>query len=484
MCIIPVKITMKAMLINLNDEQSTIIDDMMLVFCTAMRHSFKKLLEGKAVGGLEKAVGKKYNLNIRQAKDAVESARQTISSQRELVKLNRDNYRRKVEAIEKKLTSSKKLTDKKRRALSSKLDKRKRKLAYFQKFIDEKTIQPVTFGTKRMFLRRCKGLITNKQWKDCRNNRFYSRGDKTKKGNPNLRVIVENQMTYLEISTLEKTANNRSIKIKVAVYLPQKLSKKTGKINGTNYTEIFLNHLKTGEAYKVELIKREGKYYCHITFELIQAEVIYTGHNGILGIDTNPDGLALTMIDNKGNYKWHFYLKQSDLLYARSTKRENLCGKIAKQIVLIAKIYNCGISIEDLKFKDDKDVSSKFSRIKHGFIYSKLLKMIESACYREGIEIVKVKPQLTSIMGLYKYCYQYGMSVHNGAAMVIARRSYEFNEKGPKILVSRFVKNVEKFNECTEWKKWSKLNKTIKEKVGENPGLWLANRKKILGLAN
>jgi IS605 OrfB family transposase len=456
----------------------------MLVFCTAIRYSFNRLIEGNIKKDeLEKIVAHKYNLNIRQAKDAVESARQTIISQRELLKENKDNYKKKVKVIEKQLKNDK-LSQRKRNALKSKLDKRKRRLAYFQKHIDNKTIPPVTFGTKKMFIRRCKGLITNEEWKNCRNNRFYSRGDKTKKGNPNLRVIIKNGMSYLEISTLEKTKSNRAIKIQVPIYLPEKLSKKTGKINGNNYREMFLNHLQSGEAYQVELIKRNGKYYAHITFELPIIETLYTGHNGIIGIDTNPHGFALTMIDNKGNYKWHTYLKQGELQYARSNRRENLCGELAKQVILLAKTYGCGIAIEDLKFKNDKDVNSKFARIKHQFIYSKLLKMLESACIREGIEIIKVKPQFTSKIGLYKYCHQYGIVVHNGAGMVIARRSYGFKERVPKILVDKFIDDKEKFNKYNEWKKWTVINKNIKRKVGVKPDLWLINRKKLLGIAS
>jgi predicted transposase len=232
---------MRAILINVSDGQKQILDNMMLVFCTAIRYSFKRLLEGVKIGDLEKDVANKYNLNIRQAKDAVENARQTIQSQKELVKMNYQNYGRKVKAIEKQLKSDK-LSDKKRNALLSKLDKRKRKLHYWQYFIDAHTIPPVVFGTKQMFLRRCKGLITNQEWKDCRNNRIYSRGDKTKNGNPNLREVIKNNMTFLEISTLEKTETNRAIKIQVPIYLPQKFSKKTGKVNGIKYRELFLNH--------------------------------------------------------------------------------------------------------------------------------------------------------------------------------------------------------------------------------------------------
>lgn len=40
------KITMKAILINLNDEEKLIIDNMMLIFCTAIRYLFNRLIEG------------------------------------------------------------------------------------------------------------------------------------------------------------------------------------------------------------------------------------------------------------------------------------------------------------------------------------------------------------------------------------------------------------------------------------------------------
>ncbi|KJS49156.1 MAG: transposase, partial [Peptococcaceae bacterium BRH_c23] len=86
------KTTMKAILIDLTSEQKALLDHMMLVFCTAVRYSFKRQLEGQVIGDLERVVAHKYNLNIRQAKDAVESARQTIVSQHVLVKLYHEDY--------------------------------------------------------------------------------------------------------------------------------------------------------------------------------------------------------------------------------------------------------------------------------------------------------------------------------------------------------------------------------------------------------
>lgn len=459
------KTTIKAILISPNEEQRKIIDNLMLVFCTAIRFSFNRLLEGNEIKELEKDVSRKYNLNIRQAKDAVENARQIILSQRELLKINYESYSKKVARIKGMLNSDKNISPKKRNALISKLDKRKRKQEYFKKHIDNKSIPPVIFGTKEMFLKRCKGNISNEEWKACRNNRIYSRGDKTKKGNPNLRVVIINGMSFLEISTLDKTETNRAIKIQVPLYLPQKLSKKTGKINGRNYRRMFLDHLKSGEAYQVEIIRKNDNYYVHITFE--EANIISNTYTGRIGIDTNPDGFALTEIDTTGNYKWGTCLNEHELLYARSNRRRNLCGELARRAATIAKDKDCSIAIEDLHFENDIDVQSKFARIRHQFIYRTLLTMLERACIREGIKIVKVKPQFTSKIGLYKYCGQFRVNVHNGAAMVIARRSYGFKEKVPKLLKDKLILNRNSFDKYNEWRKWTILNKIIEEKGGK-----------------
>ena len=480
---IVLKITTKAVITEMEDNQKEKLDLLMKVFCSAVRYSFNRIIEGKKIGDIEKDVAVKYNLNTRQAKDAVENGRQTIASQKELVKMNYENYNKKVKKIESTLKKEN-LSNKKRNALEKKLEKRKRKRDYWKKFIDNKTIPPVVFGTKQLFIKRCKGTVSKEEWQDARSNRVYSRGDKTKKGNPNLRIILDKSgNTFLEISTLEKTSTNRCIKISVPIYLPRKLSKKTGNINGIDYRTLFLNHLDTSKAYQVEILRKNGKYYCHITFDLPEIKKYFTGHNSIIGIDTNPDGFALTKINNTGNYLEHRYLKQHELLYARSNRRSNLCGELVKEVINIVKANGCAVAIEDLKFKNDIDVTKKFARIKHQFIYSKLLKILESACYREGIEVIKVKPQFTSKIGLYKYCHQYGMAVHSGAALVIARRSYGYKERVPKILKDKFTGNIKGFNSKNEWEKWSIIKNKIKKEGGEKPGLWISNRKEILGKA-
>lgn len=99
-----------------------------------------------------------------------------------------------------------------------------------------------------------------------------------------------------------------------------------------------------------------------------------------------------------------------------------------------------------------------------------------------------MKPQYTSKIGLYKYCHQYGLDVHNGAALVIARRSYGFKEPVPKLLRDKLVKKPKLFEQTNEWSQWSTINRQItklfkKRKEVNTPGLWLVHRKELLGIA-
>ncbi|KUO71378.1 MAG: hypothetical protein APF77_00215 [Clostridia bacterium BRH_c25] len=47
---------MKAVLINVDPEQKQAIDKLMAMFCSAVRYSFGRILDGKKIGEIEKDV--------------------------------------------------------------------------------------------------------------------------------------------------------------------------------------------------------------------------------------------------------------------------------------------------------------------------------------------------------------------------------------------------------------------------------------------
>ena len=455
------KTTIRGTILELSSEQQFVIDNLMNRYCAAIRWSYKRLMENFEIQHIRLAVQQKFGLNSRQANDAVYEAQQVIISQYKLVSLNFENAKAKVERTKRLLAKAK--SPRRIYNLTLKLVKQKRKLAKLQHYLDTKTFPSVVFGTKELFRKRCKGLISKEEWQQARSNRYLSRGDKTKGGNLNTRLYVVNGQIVMDIATTPIPSGNavRYNRITVPVYLAQKPSKKTGKINGLNYRQMVLDYLKTGEAYQVEMIRENDKYYIHVAIEETIPET-YTSYNGLYGVDTNPDGLGIASLDYLGQFRGHMWMSQGEWTYARSNRRLNLIGEQAKLLVNMAQESGKGLAVEDLDFKQDKDVSAKFNRMSHGFVWSKFLEAVERKALRDGVPLIKVKPTFTSVIGILKYQHQYGSSNHESAAYVIGRRALGYDyEKVPRSLVDEFVKDKDGFSYINNWKQWSAIKKAI-----------------------
>ena len=481
------KTTAMGVILDPTEEQKQFLDDLMARYCAAVRWAFNRLLEDWKTQDVRLVVQGKFGLNSRQANDAVHDAQATISSQRELVKLNHANAAKRVQFTQARLDKAK--SSAKRARLQRRLEKEQRKLARWQAHIDAGTIPTVIFGTKELFIQRCKGNISREQWRDARSNRYTSRGDKEKGGNLNTRIVVIDGQTCLEIAAepVQKGKTVRYNRITVPIYIAHKPSKKTGQINGLNYRQMVLDYLKTGNAYQVEILRRNGRYYVHITIEE-ETPATYNARGGVLGVDTNPDGLGNCFADYLGQFRESIWLPQGEWTYARSNRRINLVGEAAALVVEMAATLECALSVEDLEFKDDKSVSAKFNRMSHGFVWSAFLKAVERRAARKGVPLIKKKPPFSSIIGILKYQEQYGLSNHESAGYVLARRGLGIdNEKVPKPLVARFIKKTDGFRYLNNWKQWGAIKKAavaaIKEITSsevESLVSWQHHRKNVL----
>lgn len=479
------KTTVMGIIVELASEQKEYLDNLMSLYCAAVRWSFKRLLEGKETQQIRKRVQIKFNLNSRQANDVVYDAQATITSQHELVQQHCKNAKARVEFTENHIAKAK--SPQKIANLIKRLDKEQRKLAKWQHYHDTNTFPPVVFGGKKLFQERCKGKITREAWQEARSNRYLSRGDKAKGGNLNTRLYETDGQIYLNIAA-EPTGTGRYNRITVPIYMAHKPSKKTGKINGINYRKMVLDHLKTGNTYQVEILRRHGKYYLHVTIEE-EALVPYNA-KGATGVDTNPGGLGVALVDYLGQYRGSLWLGEGEWTYARSSRRTNLIGEKAKEVVTLAKEMGNTLIIEDLKFKNDKSVTAKFNRMSHGFVWSKFLKDVDRCAAREGVPIIKVKPPFTSVIGILKYQHMYGLSSHQSAAYVIARRGLGFDrEKIPKVLLDKLIKKKPEFKQMANWKQWSAAKKAVLAKIKKitkrqvkSLVSWQVHRKEVLGI--
>jgi IS605 OrfB family transposase len=268
----------------------------------------------------------------------------------------------------------------------------------------------VIFGGKKTWVKMLSGLITKQEWHTVRDSELYSRGDVTKQGNPNIRVIRISGGYKLRVGL----PGARQF-LMFTLYIPEKFQE-----------EFDLN----SGCYDVRIKYRDNKFYAFIGLNISELKPVFKFGEGCLGIDTNPDGLAVVEIDRDGNLLEHIYLSNSRIQFARHDKRKNDIEDLALQVVNIAVLKGKGIVLEDLKFNlNKKSKCKKFNRMKHNFIYASLLQAIERRAIKDGVEVRKVNPAFTSITGILKYQEQYSLNRHTAAALVIARRGYGLMEK-------------------------------------------------------
>ena len=245
------------------------------------------------------------------------------------------------------------------------------------------------FGGKKLWNKFIKGSISKKKWLYNRNSTLYSRGDKTHKGNPNIR-IVGNQLWIND-------PESDWLKGKLWINKPVNLT-----------------------CYDARVQLKEGKFHVTFSWEELDPPKITDISKGVIGIDTNPNGEALTEINSTGNIQSHIFLKNNRIQFALKGKRDYDIKQMAVKIVSIALQAGKPLVLENLQFKNKK-MGKKFNRMSHNFIHRKMIEAIKSCALKSGVEVIEVPAAYTSIVGKLKYQNMYSLSVHNAAAMVIGR---------------------------------------------------------------
>jgi len=263
---------------------------------------------------------------------------------------------------------------------------------------DEHTL----FGGRRLWKKFLSKLVTKDQWHEVRDGELYSRGDVTKQGNPNIRVIGSPEGYRLRVGL-----PGRGEFLFFKLYIPEKFQPEF---------ELYR------QCYDVRIKAKDGKFYAYIGLTIPDEKPVFRFNSGAIGIDTNPDGLAVVETGRDGNLLSHTYLHADRLQFASRDKRKNDIEELAKQVVDLAVQKGKGIVLEDLKFNDGKHGPKKFNRMRHNFIYSQLLQAIERRAMKNRVEVKKINPAFTSITGMLKYQEQYSLNRHTAAALIIARR--------------------------------------------------------------
>ena len=193
--------------------------------------------------------------------------------------------------------------------------------------------------------------------------------------------------------------------------------------------------------------KRDAKgWRVFATTELPEVEVTTDRRRGAIGVDLNADHLAVAETDASGNYlnSWRVPL----VTYGkRHHQGEALIGDAVASVVEYARGAGKPLVVEQLDFRQKKAVlegeSRKYSRMLSGFSYGKIKAYFLSRGYREGVEIIEVNPAYSSVVGRVKFMERYGLTVHQAAALALARRLLGCSERIPRRWVAPIGNGVQ-----------------------------------------
>jgi len=377
-------ITVECLLAFDKEEDKERVLSTMRKFSSIVRFAYKRLMEGAGRKELKKLLSRKYGINTRYSDDAILLSRQTLES-----------------CIEK-----------------------------------EQNPKKLVFGSRELFEQLKKKHLTGKRrdelrqkWEERRYGILQSRGDKSKEGNLNLRIVNLNSQWHLRINL----GNGEYVWARVIRSAKRKTDKWISFISGLEHAE------KTGDwfPYTVRLKLRNGKIYAQFSKEEKFPEMTITKDNGVIGIDINayPFHLALVHTAKDGNLEKYERISLDKLLEGSSEKREYLSWQVVHQVVEIAKRERKAIVVENLeKLPKGRrgDGLPKLRQKLQKWVYKALLQKIEIVAKRNGIQVIKVNPAYTSIIGKLKYAPLYNIDKDTAGAYVIARRGLGFKERLPK----------------------------------------------------
>jgi len=377
-------LTVECLLAFDKDEDKERVLSTMRKFSSMIRFAYKRLMGRTERKELKRLLSRKYGINTRYSDDAILLAKQNLES-----------------CLER--------------------EQNPKKLVFGSRELFEQLKKKHLTGKRREILRQ--------KWEERRYGILYSRGDKSREGNLNLRLVNLDDQWHLRINL----GNGKYVWAKVTRSVKRKTDKWIDFISNIEHAE------KTGDwfPYTVRLRLRNGKIYAQFSKEEKLPEVSITKDNGVIGIDINayPFHLAIVHTAKDGNLEKYERISLDNLLKGSLEKREYLSWQTAHQVVEIAKRERKGIVVENLeKIPKGKrgDGLPKLRQRLQKWIYKALLQKIEIVARRNGIQVIRVNPAYTSIVGKLKYAPLHNIDKDTAGAYVIARRGLGFKERLPK----------------------------------------------------
>lgn len=214
-------------------------------------------------------------------------------------------------------------------------------------------------------------------------------------------------------------------------------------------------------------VEDHGDYYIFKAMVYVPENqyVNYSKSSGVIGIDCNYDHLARSETDSTGNLIDTGVIPFS--LYGKSTNQVTyIIEHVAKDMLDIASNKKKPIVVERLDTTNSKSnlrYRNKLSNRKiTQFAYRQLLDSLINRADKVGVGVFQVSPAFTSVIGKVKYMKPKGLSIHQSAAYVIARRGMYYKEKVPPVLFNLLPEKITCKHHWTHWNTISRYTKNTK----------------------
>ncbi|WP_287584730.1 IS200/IS605 family accessory protein TnpB-related protein, partial [Candidatus Borrarchaeum sp.] len=341
-------------------------------------------------------------------------SRMKLEQQKTWLKKRRTRMTQQLKVINKKLNEIKEQDthDRRLKGLYARRSSIMAKLYHLQ-------LEPVVFGTKKLFRDRIRGNITREEFRIRRDSSFSCIGKK-QKGRKNLNIKILHDKT-VKIRTFSKQKEHKWLVIPTPINSVQE-----------KWFQQILNADKYTVTVKRKLFKGRLRYFVHVSYEIPELAPRYGYEHGAIGLDFNYNFAALTNVDQHGTLLSYHSISFGNLHSYRTDKRNDYISYKMDKIVNYCINKGKGIVVEDLQFEQEFSYNTKRNR-KLSNMKTTALQLLERKCKKRGVSFRKVFPGYTSVIGKYKYSGLHNLSVHHLASYVIARRGLGFKEAIPTV---------------------------------------------------
>ena len=433
------------------------IDDGLAVYSKAYRSAFSRINHGQRnLNQLIKDLQKEYGLKSRTANSIARDAKARHQAGLELAKEQTRNLQASILRKKKRMKKLKKAVEENsRKAAAGQLNdnellhyrKQKHdlwrlgqlipgleaKLKRWKKDIGNRHVR-LCFGTKKLFKAQYhleeNGLSSHEEWKEMfvrrRDRMMYLCGKNDEKNGNQLCHLIRMKDGSWKIGVLPVLKPERG---------QDRIITGPVKITHTPGLEL-LNQVFDGyeadqpvkQAISVRILRRKKGYYVQFFLHLPKPDGWNTSSfEGVIGLDFNADHIALCETDRYGNI---IYARRIGL-HGLGRKNHNYNQGIdqmraaVKEIAAEARFKGKDLIIEDLDFcvkKSDLQKNKTYNRMITQLACSQYTQAIKRRCFKDIVDLKIVNPAYTSKKAKETVCRELGMSIHLGAACMIARR--------------------------------------------------------------